>query len=925
MTTAPAGSFTTGSAFGFTVSAEDANGNVDTNYSGNVTVALPANNPGGAGTVLSGTRTVQAMNGVATFSGLSLNNAGNNYSLNITSSPTLTATTSGLFSVTQSAASQIVISSQPRSVVLPGGSGFGFTALIEDASGNVVTTFSGPVTAVLVANPGNDTLLGTTTVNAVNGVATFTNLILNNQATGYTLEAVSGGLTSPPTNAFNVAINPPTHLVFTSPPAGNLPAGTPFGGTVTVEDANNQPVTSYNGPVTISLGSGPAGSAISTGVGSATVVSGGAGYLSNPTVTIGGPGGSGTQAQATATETGGVVNGITITTPGSGYSGQVSVTVSPPTARATATAGAPVAGSLPLGALTIVSGGAGYTAPPVVQLVGGGGTGATATASITGGVVTSITISPGNAGTGYISAPTVRIAPPTATAHAAEVVGSNGAVSGVTLVGPVDAIAVTNGGSGYSAASPPLVTIAAPSNGTTATAAAVVNSSGVITSITINSGGSGYLLATPPVVTIAAPGGTGTQATAVASVAQGGAGYLSTPAVSLTELVAPATGTAAVGPGNSGALNANLTLTSGGDGYTSPPTVTFVGGNPTTPAQGLATINAAGQVTGITDSGVASFTLSGVASIAVSSGGQSYTAGTPVIITSADGLGSGAAATAVVTGDVITSVTITNAGSGYDMAPVITFGGAGTGAIATATIDSGGSGYTPGSSPAVTIAAPTGTNPITALAKATVDSHGVVTSIVVTNPGNGYTTVPGVTIAAPSSGVRATATALITSRGAGYQSAPMVVISAPEIPAGATVPLAGTAPSPIGATITVTNPGAGYTSAPAVIFSGGDPTTPATATASINAAGQVIGITEISPARGYTSAPTITIAPPTPQQTTATAVLANGVVTRHQLHGIAAITPGCRRHGLLERESARGHDRRLPPAPTRCKRRPRRL
>jgi hypothetical protein len=60
-----------------------------------------------------------------------------------------------------------------------------------------------------------------------------------------------------------------------------------------------------------------------------------------------------------------------------------------------------------------------------------------------------------------------------------------------------------------------------------------------------------------------------------------------------------------------------------------------------------------------------------VTSITVTNGGSGYLSAT-VAITSADGLGSGATATAEVTGGVVTKITITAAGSGYDKAPNVT-------------------------------------------------------------------------------------------------------------------------------------------------------------------------------------------------------------------------------------------------------------
>ena len=72
----------------------------------------------------------------------------------------------------------------------------------------------------------------------------------------------------------------------------------------------------------------------------------------------------------------------------------------------------------------------------------------------------------------------------------------------VSAGGAVTSITVRGGGSGY--ASAPAVTIAAPTNGTTATATATLTA-GVVTAITVTSGGSGYVVGSPPAVIIAAP------------------------------------------------------------------------------------------------------------------------------------------------------------------------------------------------------------------------------------------------------------------------------------------------------------------------------------------------------------------------------------------------------------------------------------
>ena len=113
-----------------------------------------------------------------------------------------TANTS-TFNVVAGNLSQLVVTTQPPNVITIGQS-FGLTITAEDAYNNVISGFSGSVTLALVSNPGNSTLSGTTTITAVNGVAVFTSLTLNQLGSGYTLDAVSGSFTSLPTNAFTV-------------------------------------------------------------------------------------------------------------------------------------------------------------------------------------------------------------------------------------------------------------------------------------------------------------------------------------------------------------------------------------------------------------------------------------------------------------------------------------------------------------------------------------------------------------------------------------------------------------------------------------------------------------------------------------------------------------------------------------------------
>jgi hypothetical protein len=86
----PPGSVAAGSAFGLTVVVEDSSGSVITSYNAIVAIAL-ASNPGGA--TLGGDPTALVTNGVATFSGLTLNKPGSGYTLRVSGGSVAPVTT----------------------------------------------------------------------------------------------------------------------------------------------------------------------------------------------------------------------------------------------------------------------------------------------------------------------------------------------------------------------------------------------------------------------------------------------------------------------------------------------------------------------------------------------------------------------------------------------------------------------------------------------------------------------------------------------------------------------------------------------------------------------------------------------------------------------------------------------------------------
>jgi hypothetical protein len=159
---------------------------------------------------------------------------------------------------------------------------------------------------------------------------------------------------------------------------------------------------------------------------------------------------------------------------------------------------------------------------------------------------------------------------------------------------------------------------------------------------------------------------------------------------------------------------------------------------------------------------------------------------------------------------------------------------------------------------------------------------GAITSITVRGGGSGYLSAPTVTIAAPTSGTTATATATITAgvvtaitvtnAGSGYTVAnpPAVTIAAPKVPSTppvTNVQFAGQATTAASSaalgsgdqvlSIKVTNAGSGYTSTPGVTFSGGGGS--GAAGTAVLSGGTVVRVDVTNQGSGYTSAPIVFI------------------------------------------------------------------
>jgi alpha-tubulin suppressor-like RCC1 family protein len=195
----------------FKVAVQDAAGNTITDATNTITLGI-AVNPGQDSLV--GTKTVSAVNGVATFADVSIRKLGNGYVL-IATSGNLVPAASNVFDVTFGPANTLLFTSQPLTTIA-GAALKPVTVIVLDIAGNTVTSATNSITVSIGTNPGGGTLTGTTTVTPVNGIATFSNLSINNAGVGYTLSVASTSLTGATTSAFTIR-NP---FVFTTISAG---------------------------------------------------------------------------------------------------------------------------------------------------------------------------------------------------------------------------------------------------------------------------------------------------------------------------------------------------------------------------------------------------------------------------------------------------------------------------------------------------------------------------------------------------------------------------------------------------------------------------------------------------------------------------------------------------------------------------------
>ena len=189
----------------------------------------------------------------------------------------------------------------------------------------------------------------------------------------------------------------------------------------------------------------------------------------------------------------------------------------------------------------------------------------------------------------------------------------------------------------------------------------------------------------------------------------------------LTMVGTAVTATAITGLVNGGVRS--FTITNRGGGYGMVPTVEISAA----PTGGVTAVGIASMIGGINVCNLnVNPRFQSVQRVDVANPGSGYTVAPTVTFRTTDGTGSGAAATTVIGDDIVGIVTITNAGGGYITNPTISF-----------TNEIFKSGITT----------------VSAAATAVVSAAGTITNIYLTNSGLGYSVAPTISIESPPAGL----------------------------------------------------------------------------------------------------------------------------------------------------------------------------
>jgi trimeric autotransporter adhesin len=232
-TTQPDGNATGGKAFPTqpVITAQDAGGNIVTNYAGTVSLRLKAGT-GTTGATLSGC-SGSPSNGVTTFSGCTIDKNGTGYQL--TATDTTLTTDSAPFNVSVGPAAHLVFTTQPDGNATAGSAFPTQPKLtIEDAGGNAVTTDTSTVALSITSGTpaqGGPGALSGCSQTETSGVISLSGCTINTAGNGYKLHATDGGLPAVDTAAFNVSTTAPSVAI--TYPVNSSTYGANWTGTIT--------------------------------------------------------------------------------------------------------------------------------------------------------------------------------------------------------------------------------------------------------------------------------------------------------------------------------------------------------------------------------------------------------------------------------------------------------------------------------------------------------------------------------------------------------------------------------------------------------------------------------------------------------------------------------------------------------------------
>lgn len=261
----------------------------------------------GVGT-LGGTTTVNAVNGVATFTNLTVTGTGV-FTLTFTSIGLTQATSRGI-TISEpppAPATQLAIATQPSGAVSGALLGTQPVIQIHHANNMVVATSNAAVTAAITSGTG--VLAGTTTVSAVNGAAAFTNLRVT--GAGFVmLTFTSNGMTQATSHSISITAVPASQLAIVAQPSGTAASAAAFAvqPAVALRDASNNPMLQAGVNVTAAIASGGG-----TLGGTLTATTNASGVASFANLSITGTAGDRTLSFSAASLSGVTSNSITIT------------------------------------------------------------------------------------------------------------------------------------------------------------------------------------------------------------------------------------------------------------------------------------------------------------------------------------------------------------------------------------------------------------------------------------------------------------------------------------------------------------------------------------------------------------------------------------------------------------------------------------